>query len=354
MSAIAGPSRIPWNITRQSRLFSSSSRRRAQRPDHVESEEVVRAKLRDRGYHLGVTRYLNSLAEEFAHPLPGQKAKWLGGNHPYPLNPSFRPPPPLGNQTQDFIYQELCRGVKTTGALAAEFNVSKARVEAIRKLKEVEQEFIRQGLPLQRAFLEAMEPLLGNAASASIRNRYDQQLHVDIAARAEDPATIVELEEEHRFDAGIGDTGAFGDPALASKEGTQLPAFELRDEDLSAAVRRQQQAESQAAEEAAANGEKVEINQGEWTAEQQAFPNPGYVKEKLDFAKREERLRREEKVLPQTTFTPSSGRTWRFVDVSSEKQKQAGVVQRMEKKREKRREKKQQRKDMERLAKAAT
>lgn len=42
------------------------------------------------------------------------------------------------------IDQELRSGKKTVGQIATQFSVSKARIEAIRKLKEVEAEFKRQ------------------------------------------------------------------------------------------------------------------------------------------------------------------------------------------------------------------
>ena len=60
------------------------------------------------------------------------------------MNPSFRPPPPLGNDLQDVVYAEMRRGAKTLGEIAAEHNVSKARLSAIKKLKDVEQELKRQ------------------------------------------------------------------------------------------------------------------------------------------------------------------------------------------------------------------
>jgi hypothetical protein len=63
---------------------------------------------------------------------------------PYSSNPSFRPPPPLSNDLQNILYAELSRGNKTVGQLAEQFSVSKARIEAVRKLKEVEREFKRQ------------------------------------------------------------------------------------------------------------------------------------------------------------------------------------------------------------------
>ena len=63
---------------------------------------------------------------------------------PYPANPSFRPPPPLSNDIQEALYKELKAGKKTIGVLANEYSVSKARIDAVRKLKEVEAEMYRQ------------------------------------------------------------------------------------------------------------------------------------------------------------------------------------------------------------------
>jgi len=45
---------------------------------------------------------------------------------------------------QDRIYTDLLKGDKPIGALAVEYSVSKGRIEAIKKLKEVEAEMRRQ------------------------------------------------------------------------------------------------------------------------------------------------------------------------------------------------------------------
>ena len=63
---------------------------------------------------------------------------------PFPGNPSFRPPPPLSNALQDRIYEQLVKGEKDIATLAPEYNISKARISAIHKLKQVEAEFRRQ------------------------------------------------------------------------------------------------------------------------------------------------------------------------------------------------------------------
>ena len=60
------------------------------------------------------------------------------------MNPSFKPPPPIGTAMQDTLYREMAQGDKTIGQISSEFNVSKARLAAIKKLKAVELEFKRQ------------------------------------------------------------------------------------------------------------------------------------------------------------------------------------------------------------------
>lgn len=60
------------------------------------------------------------------------------------MNPTFCPPPPLSDEYQTYLYSEMRKGTKTIGEISAEYNVSKARLEAIKKLKEIEEEFKRQ------------------------------------------------------------------------------------------------------------------------------------------------------------------------------------------------------------------
>ena len=68
----------------------------------------------------------------------------LNHSQPYASNPSFRPPVPLSNDVQDQINRDLLRWDQDLGSLSEKYGVSKARIHAIRKLKEVEAEFVRQ------------------------------------------------------------------------------------------------------------------------------------------------------------------------------------------------------------------
>jgi hypothetical protein len=63
---------------------------------------------------------------------------------PYATNPSFRPPPPLSNDMMIKLDAELRSGKRTIGQISQAYSISKHRLDAIRKLKEVEEEFVRQ------------------------------------------------------------------------------------------------------------------------------------------------------------------------------------------------------------------
>jgi hypothetical protein len=73
----------------------------------------------------------------------GEWNGWRSWRQPFATNPSFRPPPPLSNDLQNILYAKLSRGIKA-GQLAEQHNVSKARIEAVNKLKQVEDAFKRQ------------------------------------------------------------------------------------------------------------------------------------------------------------------------------------------------------------------
>jgi hypothetical protein len=153
-SPIAGPSRLPFNALRtvvRQRLptasrYASSTAGDEQPVDQrtQEAEDAYRSWIRTTGVQYESVR-------------TGQRALWLGGNQvslphsrqvradnqPFPANPSFRPPPPLSDDLQNVLYDKLRSG-STVAQLSHRYNVSKARIEAIRKLKDVELEFKRQ------------------------------------------------------------------------------------------------------------------------------------------------------------------------------------------------------------------
>ena len=156
LSAVAGPSRIPIAPCANP-LARVVVRSYATDSDVVKHTPTLTPTV-DRPGARPRVRYpawRKSIGKEYKYVVPGAKAKWLGGaivsalrspvysSQPYPMNPSFRPPAPLGDEAQDVLYAQMKAGQKTLGEISAEYNVSIARLEAIRKLKQVEESFTK-------------------------------------------------------------------------------------------------------------------------------------------------------------------------------------------------------------------
>ncbi|KAF8599552.1 hypothetical protein BDV93DRAFT_609141 [Ceratobasidium sp. AG-I] len=106
----------------------------------------------------------------YLNPTPG-KSNWLGGDVPFPDNPTFRPPPPLSDVVKSAVYDRYLKTLETgrskaqaheqtVRALSEKFGISIARVEAIIRLKQHEQEY-QKGKKIQHAFQRGMESYLG-------------------------------------------------------------------------------------------------------------------------------------------------------------------------------------------------
>lgn len=124
----------------------------------------------------GYDNWLRSVGRQFKD-APNNGPNWLGGNvvsaisricilscsfvvlQPYPTNPTFRPPPPLSDTLREMIYQEYFFPDKYSTVPASQFanveqsktgninqlsvkyGISKARIEAILRLKMQEKEW---------------------------------------------------------------------------------------------------------------------------------------------------------------------------------------------------------------------
>ncbi|KAI6136246.1 eukaryotic mitochondrial regulator protein-domain-containing protein, partial [Pisolithus sp. B1] len=95
---------------------------------------------------------------DFRDPKP---RNWLGGDIPFPLNPSFKPPTPLSNTLRTQLYQSYMRDpeMNSVRALSSRHNISIKRVDAILRLKGLEEAW-KKGKPLQTGFTQGMEWLL--------------------------------------------------------------------------------------------------------------------------------------------------------------------------------------------------
>ncbi|KAG8687920.1 hypothetical protein FRC09_013202, partial [Ceratobasidium sp. 395] len=103
----------------------------------------------------------------YLNPTPS-KPNWLGGDIPFPDNPTFRPPPPLSDVVKSSIYDRYKSSVlsdpqshvRTIRALSERFGISIGRVEAIIRLKQYEHQY-QKGKKIQHAFQRGMESYLG-------------------------------------------------------------------------------------------------------------------------------------------------------------------------------------------------
>ncbi|KAJ3731908.1 eukaryotic mitochondrial regulator protein-domain-containing protein [Lentinula guzmanii] len=88
---------------------------------------------------------------------------WLGGGVPFPLNQSFIPPPPISNKQRNEMYRlyMLDPEKNSVRALSQRFHISLDRVDAILRLKGMEDAWAKEGNQLQTGFVRGMERLLG-------------------------------------------------------------------------------------------------------------------------------------------------------------------------------------------------
>ena len=91
-----------------------------------------------------------------------QGPNWIS-SVPFPLNPTFRPPPPLSDKLKSIIYHLYKEdSIKNTPSkLSIDFKISVDRIKAIIKLKILENQWITEGKALQVDHLKGMEKHLG-------------------------------------------------------------------------------------------------------------------------------------------------------------------------------------------------
>ncbi|KAG0204572.1 hypothetical protein BGX28_003543 [Mortierella sp. GBA30] len=136
-----------------------------QQEDTTETDTPVSKKLpyRRRKFHL----WLQGEGSRF------EKPSFSGPNYisetPFPMNPLFKPTPPISNIAKEEIYK-LHRSDSTKWTprqLGMKYNISIKRVEAILRLKHLEKEMIAEGFVPQEKFTKGMEQLMGVKAERS-------------------------------------------------------------------------------------------------------------------------------------------------------------------------------------------
>ncbi|KAF8932662.1 eukaryotic mitochondrial regulator protein-domain-containing protein [Dissophora ornata] len=112
-------------------------------------------------------KWLESEGTRFA--TPSFSGPNFVGDVPFPMNPLFKPTPPISNFAKEEIYK-LHRADSTKWTprqLGTKYNISIKRVEAILRLKHLEQEMVAEGFVAQESFTKGMEQLMGVKAERS-------------------------------------------------------------------------------------------------------------------------------------------------------------------------------------------
>jgi len=110
-------------------------------------------------------RFIKWLATEgskFERPVH-RGTNYLDKQGPFPMNPLFKPVPPIADYVREQIYAQYLENPVTikTRELGVLYRISIKRVEAILKLKAHEKKLLSKGYVLQTNFTKNMESMLG-------------------------------------------------------------------------------------------------------------------------------------------------------------------------------------------------
>ncbi|CAG8785232.1 8780_t:CDS:2 [Cetraspora pellucida] len=104
--------------------------------------------------------FLAGEGKKFEKPLLGQ-TNYLQPNCPFPMNPQYKPQPPLSDFAKEEIWKRFIETGQSVRELGTFYGVSIKRVEAILRLKKLEKDMIQQGVPIQKNFSINMEKMMG-------------------------------------------------------------------------------------------------------------------------------------------------------------------------------------------------
>ncbi|KAG8908061.1 hypothetical protein FRC01_007507, partial [Tulasnella sp. 417] len=117
--------------------------------------------LDDRG-DITFQSWLKDVGKNYKEPLRG-KTNYLGGDRPFPMNPTFKPPPPLGATLREMLFNLHVSDPEKNSVreLSQRFGLSLKRVEAVIRLKGEEVKWQMEGRTLRKNFERGMESALG-------------------------------------------------------------------------------------------------------------------------------------------------------------------------------------------------
>ncbi|CAO1624345.1 unnamed protein product [Sympodiomycopsis kandeliae] len=102
-------------------------------------------------------------SESFADPPQGRGPFWISRT-PFPMNPSFNPPPPVSQKYKDAMWTLHLQDPQKYNLrfLSQHYGFTLERTQAILRLKALEAEMTTRNVPLQLDFQENMERLIGS------------------------------------------------------------------------------------------------------------------------------------------------------------------------------------------------
>ncbi|KAH9837357.1 eukaryotic mitochondrial regulator protein-domain-containing protein [Rhodofomes roseus] len=157
----AAPCRTPasWTVLSRSRGLASLSRASEEEDD--DESTFMNARKKGDATDPSFPKWLASTGKFYRDPV--RPRNWLGGKVPFPLNPSFKPPTPVSDRLRTQIYDEymLNPEVYNVRALSERHGISIQRVDAILRLKGLEESWKKENKPLQTGFQVGMEEILG-------------------------------------------------------------------------------------------------------------------------------------------------------------------------------------------------
>ncbi|KAF8808017.1 hypothetical protein BYT27DRAFT_7190108 [Phlegmacium glaucopus] len=159
---------------------SAEAREQASNEAEDEDNEFRELMTQQRGNESGPASYRQFL-EEIGHKYKFSAPQLWLGNKPFPMNPSFKPPPPISDKQRETIYRLYWLNPRQYNIrkLSKIFNISLKRVTAILRLKSLEKNWIK-GKELQTGFLFGMERLLEARTHNAVQPIQDTLKHKDL------------------------------------------------------------------------------------------------------------------------------------------------------------------------------
>ncbi|KAL1708277.1 eukaryotic mitochondrial regulator protein-domain-containing protein [Schizophyllum commune] len=152
--------------------------------------------------------FMQTVGQKYRNVDINKKNNWLSADRlsPFPMNPSFRPPPPISDAKKELMWTLFQQDPDANSQLnlSRKFGVSLKRVDAILRLKGLEHDLKSQEkeagdkvqTPLvQTGFQKGMEVLLGSEQAQINANKYALQSQPDPTYYNQSEADQLELEE---------------------------------------------------------------------------------------------------------------------------------------------------------------